>query len=318
MKVDIKLKDKTLKKGGETTGIVFNFQQFSIQDGPGLRTTMFVKGCPLRCPWCSNPESIYPSYQIKVVQEKCRGCGECLKVCKTGALSHDENHQIVFDYSKCNQCLDCVDACHHKAITGVGIRVTVKEAVGELMKDKPFYDNTGGGVTISGGEPLLQHEFVADVFKELKKKGVHTALDTTGYAPWNIVEKVTKDVDLVLYDIKHLDSKRHQEILGVKNEVILENLNKLAGKLDIWLRVPLVPGFNDDLAMADKIVELGRKVQAKKVYFLPLHRWGEHKYCSLGYDGSAYAKIKDFTDEELEKWRDHFKSFSDYVIFGKA
>jgi len=279
MKVDIKLKDKMLKKGGETTGIVFNFQQFSIQDGPGLRTTMFVKGCPLHCPWCSNPESIYQSYQIKAVQEKCRGCGECLKVCKTGALSHDENHQIVFDYSKCNQCLDCVDACQYKAITGVGIRVTVKEAVGELMKDKPFYDNTGGGVTISGGEPLLQHEFVAEVFGALKKNGVHTALDTTGYAPWNIVKKVTKDVDLVLYDIKHLDSQRHQEILGVKNEVILENLNKLAGKTVIWLRVPLVPGFNDDLDMADKIVELGRKVQAKKVYFLPLHRWGEHKYC---------------------------------------
>jgi pyruvate formate lyase activating enzyme len=103
MKVDIKLKDKTLKESGETTGIVFNFQQFSIQDGPGLRTTMFVKGCPLRCPWCSNPESIYPSYQIKVVQDKCRGCGECLKVCKTGALSHDENHQVVFDYSKCRR-----------------------------------------------------------------------------------------------------------------------------------------------------------------------------------------------------------------------
>jgi glycyl-radical enzyme activating protein family len=189
MKVDIKLKDKTLKESGETTGIVFNFQQFSIQDGPGLRTTMFVKGCPLHCPWCSNPESIYPSYQIKAVQDKCRGCGECLKVCKSGALSHDENHQIVLDYSKCNHCLDCVDACQYKAITGVGIRVTVKEAVGELMKDKPFYDNTGGGVTISGGEPLLQHEFVADVFGALKKNGVHTALDTTGYAQWNIVKK---------------------------------------------------------------------------------------------------------------------------------
>jgi pyruvate formate lyase activating enzyme len=317
MKEDVRLKDKTLKESSEITGIVFNFQQFSIQDGPGLRTTMFVKGCPFHCPWCSNPESIYPSYQIRVAPVNCSGCGECLKVCKSGALSHDENHRIVFDYAKCTHCLDCYDACQFKAITAVGIRVTVKEAVKELLKDKPFYSNTGGGVTISGGEPLVQHEFVAAVFGELKKEGVHTALDTTGYAKWDIVKKVTQNVDLILYDVKHLDSKRHQEMLGVKNEVILDNLNKLAGKTDIWLRVPLVPGFNDDLEMADKIVELGRKVQAKKVYFLPMHRWGEHKYCGLGYDNN-YSKLRDFTEEELEKWRDHFKSLSDYVIFGKA
>lgn len=318
MKADTQLKKASLAGNGEITGMVFNFQQFSIQDGPGLRTTMFVKGCPLHCPWCSNPESIYPSYQVKINHDKCRGCGECLKVCKSGALSHDKDQQTVLDYSKCTHCLECVSACNYKAITGVGVMVTVKEAVGELMKDKPFYDNTGGGVTISGGEPLSQPEFVAEVFKELKKKGIHTVLDTSGYARWNIVKKVMKDVDLVLYDIKHLDSNKHQEVLGVKNEVILENLNKLAGKTNIWLRVPLVPGFNDDLDMADKIVDLGLKVQAKKVYFLPLHRWGEHKYCGLGYDASVYAKIRNLTEDELEKWKDHFRSSSDYVIFGKA
>jgi len=148
----------------------------------------------------------------------------------------------------------------------------------------------------------------------LKKNGVHTALDTTGYAKWATVKNVTKDVDLILYDIKHLDSKKHQEVVGVKNEVILENLNKLAGKTKIWLRIPLVPGFNDDLNMADKIVELGRQVKAEKVYFLPLHRWGEHKYCSLA-TMAALLQNKRFHRRRIGKWKvSIINTFSDYVI----
>jgi pyruvate formate lyase activating enzyme len=191
-------------------GTIFNIQQFSIHDGPGMRTTMFVKGCPLHCPWCSNPESIDPFIQIKIHPEKCRGCEACLKVCEPKALLHDEKKRINLEYDKCNHCMACHSVCQYGAITVIGLKISVEDAVAQLLKDKDFYNNTGGGVTISGGEPLMQHRFVSAVFKNLQKIGIHTALDTCGYAPFNILEEVVEHVNLVLFDVKHLDPEKHR------------------------------------------------------------------------------------------------------------
>jgi pyruvate formate lyase activating enzyme len=301
----------------EIYGAIFNIQQFSIHDGPGMRTTMFVKGCPLKCPWCSNPESIDPTIQIKIHPEKCSGCGGCLAVCESKALFHNENKKINLEYSKCSHCMACHSICQYGGIEVVGFKISVKDAVAQLLKDKDFYKNTGGGVTISGGEPLVQHKFVSAVFENLRRVGIHTALDTCGYAPYSALEEVINHVNLVLFDIKHLNPETHKKTVGVKNDVILENLKKLSGKVEIWLRVPLIPGFNDDFELADNIISLGRKVGAKRVYFLPFHRWGEHKYPRLGLK-NTYEEYREFFPEEAKSWKEKYKDQASFVMFGQG
>jgi pyruvate formate lyase activating enzyme len=301
----------------EACGWVFNIQQFSIEDGPGLRTTMFLKGCPLRCPWCSNPESIYPLPQVKFTSTLCRGCGTCVSACPKSCLILDEDNKIVFDAGLCSHCMECLAVCPSDCITGLGVQVTKENAVRILLKDKAFYDNTGGGVTISGGEPLFQHKFTAGVLKELKAQGVHTAIDTTGYAPLKAMRAVIKHTDLVLFDIKHLDPARHKEVIGVSNDIILRNLRACKGMSEFWLRTPLIPGFNDDPEHMDAIVALGREVGATRCYFLPFHRWGEHKYARLGLP-KTYQNIREFTSEEIDVLRERFHSLYGYVFFEKA
>ena len=300
---------------GAAQGVVFNFQNFSIHDGPGIRTTMFVKGCPLHCPWCSNPESIDPSIQIKRAPEKCGGCLKCVEVCNTGALYRD-NGKVSFDHARCSDCLACLDACSSGGIAGIGFLVSVEEAISRLMKDKPFYENTGGGVTISGGEPLLQYEFVSAIFEELHANGVHTALDTSGFAPWDVMEKVIRHVDLVLFDIKHIDGVIHRAVVGVDNSVILDNVRRCAELTNIWIRTPLIPGFNSDFAVTDAILELGRQVGARRYYFLPFHRWGEHKYERLGLKNTSSA-FCELSPEETAIWKDHYRDLADFVFFEK-
>jgi pyruvate formate lyase activating enzyme len=279
---------------------------------------MFVKGCPLHCPWCSNPESIDPFIQIKIHPEKCRGCEACLKVCEPKALLHDEKKRINLEYDKCNHCMACHSVCQYGAITVIGLKISVEDAVAQLLKDKDFYNNTGGGVTISGGEPLMQHRFVSAVFKNLQKIGIHTALDTCGYAPFNILEEVVEHVNLVLFDVKHLDPEKHRNTVGVKNDLILENLRKLSDKkVEIWLRVPFIPGFNDDFELANGIIALGREVGATRVYFLPFHRWGEHKYPLLGLK-NTYEGYREFLPEEAKNWKEKYIDQSDLVIFGQG
>lgn len=266
----------------ETIGTLFNIQQFTIHDGPGLRTTLFLKGCPLHCPWCSNPESILPQPQVNLVRAGCRQCGACVDICPAKALSMDETLYPVLDITRCDQCMACVDGCPAGAIRSVGSRVTAAAAADLLLKDEPFYRNTGGGVTISGGEPLTQPSFTASVFGILKQQGIHTALDTTGFAPPTHLETIAPVTDLVLFDIKHLDPVRHRQVVGVSNETILDNLQWIARRCEVWLRVPLIPGFNDDVDLTDRISDLGKEIGATRVCFMPFHRWGEHKYASLG------------------------------------
>ncbi len=206
-------------------GTIFNIQRFSIHDGPGIRTTIFFKGCNLRCFWCHNPESLTQAPEIQFFAQKCIGCGKCIEVCPVHAhsVSTDGSGRRVFDRKLCIRCGKCAEACCTCALEMCGKRISVKEAADEAEKDKAFYDNSGGGVTLSGGEPLLQAEFAAALLEECKKRGMHTAVETAGNVSWKAVEGVMPHTDLFLYDIKVADPVRHKEVTGCGNRLIIAN-----------------------------------------------------------------------------------------------
>jgi pyruvate formate lyase activating enzyme len=288
-------------------GLISNIQRFSLHDGPGIRTTVFFKGCPLNCKWCSNPESINAHPEIMVYDRRCLIFKKCIDVCPTGAISIVDNARAI-DRSKCNDCMECAKVCPSAAIEQVGSVMTKKELMSELVKDELFYLNSGGGVTLSGGEPLLQWEFVRDVLNECKQRNFSTALDTSGYARWAVLEKVLDLVDLFLYDIKHLDPEMHRQGTGVSNELILNNFRKVAQKAKIWLRFPLIPGFNDSKELIRRLAELGAEFRVEKVSLLPYHNWGEQKYGRLGRDYS-YKGIPLLGAEQVQEFKAIVESY---------
>ncbi|MCX7709215.1 MAG: glycyl-radical enzyme activating protein [Clostridia bacterium] len=283
-------------------GFVFNIQRFSINDGPGIRTTVFVKGCNLRCRWCHNPESISPKQEIQYFPEKCVMCGKCMEVCPTGA--HFINHfgEKVFDRSKCNCCGLCVQNCLYDALIQVGSYMEADEVIETVKKDIEYYRNSGGGVTFSGGEPMLQKEFVKEVFDRTKALGIHNALDTAANVPWGDLEYVLPSVDLVLLDLKAMDSAVHQQATGVPNERILENAVKLSQKeVDIIVRIPVVPGINDTEGNMNKTAEFIKDFKRlARVELLPYHDMGVDKYSSLGKSANE-AVFETPSREKMEK-----------------
>jgi len=267
--------------GNSLKGLVFNIQRFSIHDGPGIRTTVFMKGCPLRCRWCSNPESWNPYPEIMTYDIKCIKCGKCAEICPEEAITINQRGRKL-NRAKCTLCLKCAEVCPTGALSISGKYLTIGEIVKEVESDKLFYQNSGGGVTISGGEPLSQWEFVHQLLRECKQKGLHTALDTCGYALWEAMEKVLEYTDLVLFDIKHMDSSQHRKGTGKSNSLILENARKAAAKTKVWLRFPLIPGYNDSEGNIKGVAELGGGLEVEKVSLLPYHEWGKAKYEKLG------------------------------------
>ncbi len=226
-------------------GIVFDVKRYAVHDGPGIRTTVFLKGCPLRCLWCHNPESWHQMPEPSLRANRCRGCGRCVEKCPQDAIACRDNVAVT-DPDKCVACGECLDACASAAREIVGREATVAELIAEIERDVVFYDESGGGVTISGGEPLMQDEFTTALAAECHRRHLHTALDTTCHAPWCVIEPLLDAVDLYLCDLKHMDSSIHERLTGVPNELILENIRRLAerGKTMI-LRVPVIPGLND-------------------------------------------------------------------------
>lgn len=265
----------------ELVGCVFDIQHYCIHDGPGLRTLVFLKGCPLRCIWCSNPESQLTAQEIGWHQSRCIGCYECVKVCPNNSIGVVDG-KIAINRATCNSCGKCVDICPGKALRLYGRQFKVSEVVKEVEKDLGFYEDEGG-VTLTGGEPLLQAEFARAVLKECKEMGIGTAVETTGCVQWPAIEQVIAYTDIFLYDLKHLDSNKHREFTGVGNEVIVENLTKAdrAGA-KIRVRFPFIPGINDGQNIQDLIQYCHSINNLDGIDILPYHKLGENKYRALG------------------------------------
>ena len=262
-------------------GLVFNIQRYSIHDGPGIRTTVFMKGCPLSCKWCSNPESQKAHPEIMTYDVRCISCHKCEEICPAGAIFFTEEGRQI-NWQKCNLCLECAESCPSKAIERVGNYVTVEEVLKEVLTDETFYQNSGGGLTISGGEPLLQWEFVAELCKRAKEKGIHTVLDTCGYSPWGAMKAVLRHVDLVLFDIKHMERAKHKDGTGVDNRLVLTNARKTAALVRTWFRVPLITGFNDSIDNIRQTADFASALNIERVSILPYHELGSDKYSKLG------------------------------------
>ena len=263
-------------------GIIFNIQRYSIHDGPGIRTTVFLKGCPLNCWWCQNPESQLSGREMIFWGDRCIGCGACSTICPSDAIQL-KNGIPVTEKEKCILCGKCIEKCPALAREMIGKKLTIEEVIKEIEKDLVFYEESGGGVTFSGGEPLGQSEFLESLLVCCQKKKIHTAVDTSGYISWKILSKISSKVDLFLYDLKIMDSGRHKKYTGISNEIIIENLKKLSSvHRNIFIRFPVIPGINDDSQNIKEMGEFLSSLKIAQVNLLPYHYIGIDKYRRLG------------------------------------
>ncbi len=295
----------------KTKGLIYDIKKFSIHDGPGIRTTVFLKGCPLNCLWCHNPESIDNRKEFMYNIENCTLCGECVSTCPEDALVI-KNGKLKWDRNTCIFCGECELVCIYRAREVVGEEYSIDEILKEIEKDKIIYEESEGGVTLSGGEPLDQVDFLMELLIRLKEKKIHSAVDTSGYSSWEKLKKVSKYVDLFLYDIKLIDDKKHKDFIGKSNEIILENLIKLDEiHNNINIRIPLILGsresINIDDENIDNIIKLLKATKIKKVSLLPYHNGALHKYKKLGreYKNDLMKRPKDeligYIKEKFEK-----------------
>jgi pyruvate formate lyase activating enzyme len=284
------------------SGLVFDIKKFAIHDGPGIRTTVFLKGCPLSCLWCHNPESQKSEPEISFMPDKCIACGWCFENCPNLAHSMADSKRN-FDRGVCDACGLCATQCYAGALELVGEEMSVDDALAEVLKDKTFYENSGGGMTISGGEPMAQFEFTLELLKKAKNTGVHCCLDTCGFAPIERYEQLLKYVDIFLYDLKETDPKRHEQYTGVPLQPILDNLKHLSRRdAAIWLRCPIIPGLNDRDEHFKKIGEIASSLSGiKQVTLHPYHPLGLSKSEKIGKE-YALPNKKFAPKEEIEKW----------------
>ena len=280
------------------TGTVFNIQRYSIDDGPGIRTTVFFKGCPLSCVWCSNPESQNLEPELMHRDTLCKRCFRCVAVCPLGAISVGPNG-IVIDRETCDACGICVDNCPHDAMRLSGKQMTVDEVVAAALRDRDFYQDSGGGVTLSGGEVLSQADFALEILKRVHETGLHTTVDTSGQGDTEKLKALIPYTDLFYFDIKHIDPKMHRAETGRTNERILRNFQVVAESgVPVVVRVPVIPGFNDSGDAISDIAEMVATHAPKAtVHLLPYHRYGQQKYDMLGLDyelAAAETPAKEF------------------------
>lgn len=298
-----------------STGIITEIETFATRDGPGIRTTVFVKGCPLRCRWCSNPETWTPYPQLYFHAKRCKDYGKCVKVCPEDAVSMDKAQKI--DRQKCTLCMLCVEACNYDALVKVGAEVTTEEVAERVEKDYPFYVRSNGGVTISGGEPLSQPDFTLELLKICHEKGIHTCLDTSGYAKPEDVKRVIKHVDLVLLDIKHMDPAKHTEWTGVSNELILKNAELMANECEMRASLPLISGVNDSDENIERTAEFAASLGIGSIDVEPFHKLGEGKYLALGLK-SPYSDLKEVSSEKVNHVMEMIESYGLKTTRGRA
>ena len=289
---------------GTDTGKIFNIQRFSIHDGPGIRTVVFFCGCNLSCGWCHNPEAISFKEQLEYYDERCILCGKCSDICQNNAHEF-ENGRHVFNRSNCVKCLKCAEYCYAESLVKVGSEMTLQELEDAVLTDKEYFiQNSEGGVTFSGGEPMLQIEFLERILKRCKNHGLHTAVDTAGFVSFEYFEKIISYCDLFLYDIKAFNSDTHKILTGVPNELILENLKKLAKIANIWVRVPVIKGSGDNLGNIHEMREIAlflKEINIKKCELLPYHKLGENKYNSLGLGYQKYDAPDEIELNQIKK-----------------
>ncbi|WP_027723023.1 glycyl-radical enzyme activating protein [Maridesulfovibrio zosterae] len=266
------------------TGLVFDIQRFAVHDGGGIRTLVFLKGCPLRCKWCQNPESMSTKPEIMRIPHHCISCVKCATLCPEQAIAIKEDFKVEIDRDKCTYCGECIEKCYAGSMTIVGRYMTVNEVIDEVERDRAFYHTSNGGVTFSGGEPTLQSSFLIAALKKAHKNGLHTAIESCCLCKKETFAEVLEHTDLVLTDIKHMDSKKHEELTGSPNELILSNI-KMAAEMGktLRIRIPLIPGCNDSdeniTATAKFVASLGNAVEGLDI--LPYHRLGEPKWEQL-------------------------------------
>ena len=280
-------------------GTIFNIQRFSIHDGPGARTTVFFKGCNLKCKWCHNPESISSKNEIESYPERCIGCGVCFKVCPNSAHYLDENKVHIINRRKCDGCLLCADTCYANALVAVGKKVNSDYLFKSILTDEIYYKNSSGGVTFSGGECMLQIDFLEKILTKCKDRGIHTAVDTAGSVPWRYFERIMDVTDLFLYDVKAADTSRHKQLTGIGNDLILNNLRMLSqtGK-QIHVRIPFITGCNQD--QIEEIAKILKPLNIEKVELLSYHKLGNSKYTSLGIKNEL-LEVEVPTEEMVDK-----------------
>ncbi len=285
-------------------GRIFDIKKFAIHDGPGIRTTLFLKGCPLNCIWCHNPEGISSSMNLWFFNSKCIGCGSCIEACPENALSRGKpgESSIIIDYQKCNNCGICTEICPTKALSFDGWEIDVDEAVKELLQDRLFYEKSGGGITLSGGDPMLQHEFSKAVLKKCKDAGVQTAIETSMYAKEEIFESFFGLVDLFIVDLKIFNDEKHREYTGTGNQLIHSNFKKLIEtKQNMLVRIPLIPEITttaDNLkAIGSFVYNLSPETEIELINFNPL---AENKYRLMGKEHEYLTVMKPYTEDELD------------------
>ena len=299
----------------ERKAIVFNIQKYNMYDGPGIRTIVFFKGCPLRCKWCSNPESQSRRFEVLFKKDLCVHCGSCVPVCPVGihSMTNAGSRHVVDRSKECVNCGKCVHACPQAALAIVGERKGISELLEAVEQDWMFYENSGGGVTVGGGEPMTQHEAVANLLLACRHKGINTAMETSGYAKPEVVSALAEVVDLFLFDIKHMDPEKHYELTGVRNELILSNLQwLLENGRNVHIRMPVLKGYNDDDAEMHAVGRFlaghAERKNFKGIDLLPYHKMGVSKYAQLDKEYAVTGNPV-LEDDDLRRMEDILKGY---------